>query len=242
MISQEETSVLRWGGILGMLGALLLIFVFVFVAVVVGEDPDTLEGPLTRYPEISTQRIVENGLYLMVFVLWIPFSLALYRALRRSNPAAALFGSGLSISGLIVLAAGALPHVAAGSISDLYHAPGTTAADQTTLELIWQTNQSLNDAYLVVGTVLITIGLLAFGMAMLADRQFSGRLGWVNTGLAAAGILGAAVFLIDPASPSVLVVFLVLIAFHLGTGWKLYALSQTPADVVEHAEPPRVYA
>ena len=35
----EEKSVLRWGGLAGILGGILMIFVFVFVGVIVGADP-----------------------------------------------------------------------------------------------------------------------------------------------------------------------------------------------------------
>lgn len=40
---------------------------------------------------IRAARTVENGLYLVVLVLWMVHSLALYRALRTTNLAAALF-------------------------------------------------------------------------------------------------------------------------------------------------------
>ncbi len=68
--------------------------------------------------------MVENSLYLVILLLWVTHSLALYRALRETSPTPALFGTVLSILGLGVLAAGALPHVATAPLSDLYHAPG----------------------------------------------------------------------------------------------------------------------
>ena len=54
---------------------------------------------------------------------------ALELRLRATSPASALIGSALSLMGLVVLAAGALPQVATAPISDLYHAPGATPDD-----------------------------------------------------------------------------------------------------------------
>src|SRR5262245_54580095 len=116
---EQEKSVLRWGGLAGMLGGILFILVFVIVAVFVG-DP----GGIERFPDIRAARTVENSLYLVTLILWVPHFLALYRALRRTSLTPALFGSALGILGLGVLAAGALPHVATVPLSDLYHGSG----------------------------------------------------------------------------------------------------------------------
>ena len=123
----EEKSVLRWGGLAGILGGIIFILVFVVVIVFVGADPAEPEGEVMRFPEIRAARTVEDSLYLMVLILWVTHFLALYRAIRGTSLAPALFGSVLGIVGLGVLAAGALPHVASIPISDLYHAPGGVA-------------------------------------------------------------------------------------------------------------------
>ena len=112
----EEKSVLRWGGLAGILGSITFILVFVVVIAFVGPNPAEPEG----FPEIRAARTVEDGLYLVVLVLWVIHFVALYRALRETSLAPALFGSVLGIVGLGVLAAGALPHVATATISDLY--------------------------------------------------------------------------------------------------------------------------
>src|ERR687896_2476073 len=109
---EEEKSVLRWGGLAGILGGIVFILVFVIVIAFVGADPAQPEGEVMRFPDIRAARTVEDGLYLVVLILWIAHFLALYRALRGTSLALALFGSVLGIVGLGVLAAGALPHVA----------------------------------------------------------------------------------------------------------------------------------
>lgn len=222
----QEKSVLQWGGLAGILGAILFIFVFVFVGAVVGADPVESEGPIMRFPDIRAARTVENSLYLLVLILWVTHFIALYRALRGTSLAPALFGSVVAILGLVVLAAGALPHVAVVPISDLYHAPGATPADQATLVLLWRAIQGVLNELLVVGLVLLPIGLIPLGVAMLGAPAFGRGLGATSVGLGVIGLVAAAVVLIDPASFIAVVGFFSLILFHLVLGWKVYRLSR----------------
>jgi len=225
---EGETSLLRWGGLAGILGGVLFLFVFVFVGAVVGPDPAGPDGPVIRFPEIRAARTLENSLYLAVLALWVIHFLTLYRALRPTSLAAALSGSVLGILGLAVLAAGALPHIATTRLSDLYHAPGATPQDQATVVLLWQANQGIFDALLVVGLVFLPIGLVALGVAMLRAPGFGKGFGGATVALGVAGIGSIAAVLIDPLSPTAVVGFLALIVFHLVLGWKLRSLSRAP--------------
>ena len=225
---EEEQSVLRWGGLAGILGAIIFIAVFVVVIAFVGADPAEPEGSVMRFPDIRAARTVEDSLYLVVLILWIAHFLALYRALRGTSLAPALFGSVLGIVGLGVLAAGALPHVASAPISDLYHAPGATPEDQATLVLMWQATEGIFDALFGVGLLLVPIGLIALGVAMLGSPAFGTGFGRVSVALGVAGVVAASVLLVDPLSPSAFVGVLSLIAFHIVLGWKLYSLSRAP--------------
>jgi hypothetical protein len=101
----EDRRVLRWGGLAGILGSIVMVVVFAIVAVFVGADVFE-EGLVERFPDIRAARTVENGLYLAVLVLWMVHFLALYRALRATNLAAAHFGSVLGVVGIAILAAG----------------------------------------------------------------------------------------------------------------------------------------
>jgi Domain of unknown function (DUF4386) len=225
---EEEKSVLRWGGLAGILGAIIFILVFVIVIAFVGADPAEPDGEIMRFPDIRAARTVEDSLYLVVLILWVAHFLALHRALRETSLAPALFGSVLGIVGLGVLAAGALPHVATAPISDLYHAPGATPQDQATLVLMWQASQGIFDALFGVGLLLVPIGFVALGVAMLGAPAFGKGYGLVSVVLGVVGVLSASVLLIDPLSPSAFVGVLALIVFHLVMGWKLYSLSRAP--------------
>jgi hypothetical protein len=224
----EEKSVLRWGGLAGILGGIIFIVVFVIVIVFVGADPAEPEGEVMRFPEIRAARTVENSLYLVVLILWIAHFLALYRALRGTSLAPALFGSVLGIVGLGVLAAGALPHVAQAPISNLYHAPGATTEDQATLVLLWQATEGIFDALFGVGLLLVPIGFIALGVAMLEAPAFGKGFGGVSGVLGVVGVVAASVLLVDPLSASAFVGVLALIVFHLVLGWRLYSLSRAP--------------
>jgi hypothetical protein len=227
--NQAEEEVLRWGGLAGILGSGLFILVFFIVGVFVGAD--TAE-PVTRFPNVRAARTVENSLYLVVLILWVTHFLALFLALRRTRLAPALFGSVLGILGLVVLAAGALPHVATAPISDLYHAPGATPEDQADLVLLWHATQGIFDALLVVGLVFLPIGLISLGSAMLDVPAFGKALGGTSVGLGVIGVGAAVVVLIDPSSPIAALGFFALIIFHLVLGWKTYRLSRTVAPAL----------
>lgn len=229
----EERSVLRWGGLAGMLGSVLLVVTFVFVGVFVGVET-TAAAWIERFPEIRWARTVENSLFLAVLILWIPHFLALYRALRRESLAPALFGSVLGLLGLVVLAAEALPHVAQAPISDLYHAPGTTPEERATLVFLWQATQGILDAMFIAGLVFLPIGLVCLGVAMLGTPAFGKGFGGTSVVLGALGIGGVSLLLVNPDSvPGAMVGVFALIIFHFVLGWKVHGLSRHPAGVIE---------
>jgi hypothetical protein len=218
---------LRWGGLAGVLGSVVFIFVFVWVIAMVGMETVEPEEMVMRFPEIRAARTVENSLYLAVLVLWVPHYLALYRALRGSSPAGALFGSVLGIVGLVVLIAGALPHVATLPISDLYRAPGTTPEAQAALVAMWQASWAIYDALFIAGLAVVPIGVTVLGIAMLGASAFGKSVGWVSVVLGVLGMVAAIVLLIDPASPSAFGGVLALIIFHLVTGVRILNLSRS---------------
>jgi hypothetical protein len=225
---EQEKSVLRWGGLAGLLGGILHILTFVVViAGPVGlEEPADLEAWVIRFPDIRVARIVENGLYLVALILGVILFLALYQALQRTNLALALFGSVLGILGFTVLAAAALPHVATAPLSDLYHASGATPGEQATLALMWQATWGIFDALLAVGFFVVTIGLIMLGVAMLGTPAFGKGFGWVSVVLGVVGFAAAVFNIVDPASMIAAVTFFAIIIFKLVLGWKVYSLSR----------------
>lgn len=222
----QEKSVLRWGGLSGMLGVLFLILVWVVIGVFVPPDPADLAGFVTRFPDIQAARVVENGMYLLALIMEIPLFLALYRALRKTSLAPALFGSALGIVGLVVMVASATPHVAHAPLYDLYRAPGATPADQATLTLLWQAIWGINDSMLYVGFFVVPIGLILLGAAMFGAPSFGKGFGWVSVVLGVLGLTAAVLQMVDPASMIGAGSYFACVIFYLVSGWKLYSLSR----------------
>jgi hypothetical protein len=227
---EQEKSVLRWGGLAGMLGGIL--FILSWVVVLAGpvgmEDPADLAGWVTRFPDIRAARIVENGILLVALILGVALFLALYRALRGTSLAPALFGSVLGIVGLAVFMVGALPHVAHAPLYDLYHAPGATPGDQATLALLWQAIWGINDVTLYEAFFVVTIGLIALGVAMLGTPAFGKGFGGVSVVLGVVGLVAAALQIVDPSSMFGAGSFFAIVIFYLVLGWKVYSLSRAP--------------
>ena len=223
---EEEKSVLRWGGIAGLLAGIIFILTAVILFGFVPPPPADPEGLVIRAPDVRAVFTVTNSLFLVFLILWVPLFLALYRALRGTSLAPALFGGVLGVLGLVVLAAAALPVIAFAPISDLYHAPGATPEDQATLVLLWQATQGIFNALFAVGFLLLPIGLIVLGVAMLGARDFGKGFGGVSVVLGVVGVVSASFFFVDPASPIALVGSLALIIFPLLLGWKVYSLSR----------------
>ncbi len=221
---EEEKSVLRWGGLAGILGGILFILTIVTLIAFVGPEPADPEELVMRFPDVRAAFTVGNSLYLMALILWVPLFLALYLGLRGTSLAPALFGSVLGILGLVVLAAGALLHVAFAPISDLYHAPGATPAEQATLVLLWQATQGIFNELDAVGLLLLPIGLIVLGVAMLGAPGFGKGFGGTIVVL---GVVGAAGVILSPiASGALFLGPIIFIIFALLLGWKLYSLSK----------------
>jgi hypothetical protein len=223
---EQEKSVLRWGGLSGMLGVILLVLVWVVVGVFVPPDPADLAGWVTRFPDIKAARVVENGIYLVALLLEIPLFLALYRALRKRSLAPALFGSVLGIVGLVVMVVGTTPHVAHAPLSDLYHAPGATPADQATLALLWQATKGIFDAMLYVGFFVVPVGLIVLGVARLGDPAFGKGFGGVSVVLGVVGLVAAVLQMVEPSSMIGAGSYFACLIFYLVMGWKVYKLSR----------------
>lgn len=203
-----------------------MLVTFGVVGAFVGMDI-TPEQSLTRFPDIRAARTVENSLYLMVLLLWVVHSLGLYRALRRTSPTPALVGTVLSILGLALLAAGALPHVATAPLSDLYQATGATAQDQATLVLVWHGIDAIFNALLYTGLVILLLGLIALGKAMLAAPGYGSHFGMPTVAFGVVGLAAATAVLVGVTDMAFLCVF-ALIGFHLSAGWKTHRLARAP--------------
>jgi hypothetical protein len=225
MIEQEK-SVLRWGGLAGILGGITLIISMVVVVVFVPADPPSFTELVARFPSVQIIRVVENVCYLLGLVSGIPLILALFWSLRKTSLAPALFGSAMGIVGLIGMIVSAAPHVAHSPLSEIYHMPGTTPEAQETLGLIWQATWGVMDVPLYVGFFVGMLGFTLLGVAMFGSQDFGKGLRWVSVVLGAAGLVAAFLQLVRPASDIGAVSFFAYIIFYFILGIKIYRLSR----------------
>jgi hypothetical protein len=109
--AEQELSVLRWGGLSGVMAGIIFVVSIVYQVAFIGTATTASgAGPVIRFPGVPTAIILGQTLFLVGTVLSMPLFLALYRALRNSSLAPAIFGTGLSFLGLAVLAVASEPN------------------------------------------------------------------------------------------------------------------------------------
>lgn len=222
---RREGSVLRWGGLAGMLGGVVFILVPVVQFGFVPPTPTDPGAVVARFPSVETAITVGNNINLVANVLVLALFLALYRALRGPSPMASLLGAVLGVLGLTVLFAESQTQVAFAPLSDLYHAAGTTPSQQETLALVWQGTQGMFIQLDVAAGIILSLGFVLLGIAMLHAPAFGRRIGAVTVALGALAVLG--IYLIpvfgEASIPAVLVLP-VYVVLPILLGWKLRRL------------------
>jgi hypothetical protein len=231
----QERSVLRWGGLAGMVGAVVFLVSIVYQVAFVGTNTTAAgAGPVMRFPGVQTQIAVGQTLFLLGVLLFVPLFIALYRTLRGTSLAPALFGGLLSFLGLAVLAVESEPNVAMAQISAQYHAAGATPAQQATAVQIWQATQGMFNQFDTCAYIFLCAGFVVLGVAMLRAPAFGRSFALVSGAFGVAGLLALASFAVDSAafSPFALLTFAI---FPLLFGWKVYSLSKAPAGLMSTA-------
>jgi hypothetical protein len=223
---ENEKTVLRWGGLAGIMAFIVWI---VEMPLYRFADPFTPEG-LMRFTDVRAALGLSTILMMTIAFLSVALVLALYRALRGTNLAFALFGSVLGVIGYISTALGdASTFFAFAPISGLYQAPAATPETPATIVLLWQATQGITHTFFFVGSLFMTICFIVLGVAMLRAPAFGRRFGCVSIVLGVIGLAGvvAGLFLAGEIGPQVMgiAVFANLIFLPL-FGWKVYRLSR----------------
>jgi hypothetical protein len=231
----QERSLLRWGGVAGIVGAVVFLVSIVYQVAFVGTNTTAAgAGPVMRFPGVQDQIIIGQTLFLVGVLLFVPLYLALYRSLRGSSLAPALFGTMLSFLGLAVLAVESEPNVAMAQISAQYHAAGATAAQQATAVQLWQAQQAMFNQFDTCAYIFLSVGFVVLGFAMIRSPAFGRALGGLSSIIGFAGLFALASFAVDSAafSPFALLTFAV---FPVVFGWKalrLWKARSSPASSV----------
>ncbi|MFQ5837848.1 MAG: hypothetical protein ACE5HJ_03605 [Thermoplasmata archaeon] len=218
----EEKSVLRWGGIAGILaGIILLIFGLVGLGL-------ALMGQIKVVPDLE-QYLVDfhaNPIPVTVFLdlaivsvlLLFLFVVALYWTLREPSRVFARIGLGLGVLALILLAVSAEVDLLARQFFSLRYA-NAAPSDQPTVAAIFAALHGLTTAGLNIGLIFLGVGFIAFGLAMRASLGYQEGFVWLSA------ILGLVIILLPLLILNIVsLVFIGLLGLVLG--WKVYSLSR----------------
>src|SRR6267378_1703467 len=216
----KEKSNLRLGGLAGLLAG---IFFLATNVTLIEFGPSTTASPaglIMNFPDVRTGLAVGNGFYFLVSVGLVGLALGLHKALRGTNPAPALFGTVLYVLGIGVTFIEDTTQVAFDPISNLYHAPGATPADQATLTLLWQATQGMFNEFDVAATLLLSTGLIVLGATMIRTPAFGQVFGGLSVAFGVAQIFGISFVATNSAAyaPFALLAFFI---FPVLFGWKL---------------------
>jgi len=225
-LSEQENNVLQWGGISGILGGILFLFVMAFVSVTIPDEPSILEEWVTRFPDLQVARTIENLAYLSGLVFVIPLFSALYQALKKTDLAPSLFGSILSIVGLSSMIISATPHTAHSRISNLYQTLEPGAENLSAMAISWQATWGMTDSMLYIGFFLVPIGFILLGRAMIKTAAFGRSLSLVSIILGIISLAAAIMQIIDPLSDFGAISFISIIFYSFIYGIKLFRLSR----------------
>jgi hypothetical protein len=239
----EEKGFLRWGGLAGILAG---VFFMVTIVTLVEFGPSTTATAAQlaqRFPSVSTGLAVGNAFYFLVSVSLLGLALGLYRSLRGKSPALALFGTVLFVLGIGVTFVEDTTQFAFAPLSNLYNAPGATPVNQATVALLWQATQGMFNQFDTSATILLSTGLIVFGIAMFKARTFGKIFGGLSAAFGVAQILGITFVSTNSAAyaPFAILAFFV---FPVVFGLKLFRISRAvmPIEVAASLPPMRVPA
>ena len=224
---KNEMNILRWGGLAGIIAFTVWIFDLPLYGYV---DPFGLEG-LMMFPDKIAALGMSTILTMAYAFLSVALVLAVYRALRGTGLASALFGSVLGVIGYIVTALGdASTFFAFTPLSDLYHASAATSETQATVVILWEATMGLTNTFFFVGSFFLMIGFIVLGLAMLGASAFGKRFGGLSIVLGVIGVVGVVTSLFVPGTIGVQLIgvstFANLIFLPI-FGWRVYRLSRT---------------
>jgi hypothetical protein len=223
---ENQRSVLRWGGLAGILAFIFWIFEMPLYGFV---DPFTPDG-LKRFTDVRAALGVSTMLMMTIAFLSVALILALYRALRGTNLAFALFGSVLGVIGYIATALGdASTFFAFAPISDLSQAPAATPETRATAALLWQATQGITNTFFFVGSLFLMLCFIILGVAMLSAPAFGRRFGGVSIAFGMIGVVAvvAGLFIAGDTGMQVIgIAVLTDIVFLPLFGWKVYRMSR----------------
>lgn len=227
MDSQEKT-VQKWGGLAGILGGIVFLFVPIVLFGFVPPAPSDPSAVVARFPTISIPLTIGNNINFIADLLYLALVVALFRTLRGTSLAPALFGTVMSLLGLGVLFTETQTQAAFAPLSDLYHQTSTTQAQQQIIGYVWQGTQSFFFELDTAAGLLLSLGFIVLSVAMIKAPGFGKRISGISVILAAVSLIGIALIpVLGEASVVAVLVIPVFIVIPILWGWRLFRLSKT---------------
>jgi hypothetical protein len=218
---ENEKSVLRWGGLAGILAFIIWI---IDMPIYMQADPFTPQG-LMRFPDVRVTLAINTILCMTTAFLSIALVLVLYRTLRETSQTLSLFGSVLGVIGYIGIAlSDAYTFYAFAPLSDIYHDPVATLEAQAMVELLWQATQGIPHTFVFIGSLFLMMGFIALGLAMMRSPVYGRRLGGMSIALGVGGGVCAILSLL--VFETIGIMFIADLIFLLMIGRKVYSLSK----------------
>lgn len=228
----EEKSILRMGGLGGILSIILLIAYFAIVAYW-SSIGSMLGGPAeNRLPTIQEVRMAfppVTSLALAATLLWIPFFFALYRLLTKVGPARALLGGTFGVLGAFLYAtAWVVIMVVIPYLSDRHAA--ATAAETPMVLIAANTVIELTHSLQDLGILLVGLAFASLGWAMLVRPDIRKGYGWASLALGLVVAVSGFVLALTGGrgiGQGFGIGGIAMFALFALLGWKVYSLSRT---------------
>jgi hypothetical protein len=185
-----DTKIFRIGGISAIIEVVGAIVALVFAGSLAPNPTTPAEQVLQNVAAAPQTTLVAGWWSVLLNILGILIWLALYFALRESEPTYALLGLVFSLGSSVPTALGGfrLPGMTV-RLAQIY-ATGGPAEKAAALVVMQSVNEWMTTASYVAGSIMIGVAVLLFGLAMLNSRLFPRWLGWmgvVGGGLALLG-------------------------------------------------------
>lgn len=175
-----DTKMLQIGGVSAIIVTVGAIVLIVFAGSLAPNPTTPAEQVLQNVAAAPQTALVAGWWSVLLNILGILIWLALYFALRESEPTYALLGLVffLGHSVPVALSDFRLPGMTV-RLAQIY-ATGGPAEKAAALVVMQSVSEWMNTAYYVAGGIMVGVAILLFGLAMLNSRWFPRWLGWLG--------------------------------------------------------------
>src|SRR5437867_5724686 len=218
-VKGEEKDILLVGGACGIVTGAFVVAGLGVALTLTPSLPWTTEQSLVNFPKNETAILTSYRLAYIASLLFIVFLVGLYRAARKTQPAAALIATAFGIVAAALTLVNFLVGLSAGfGLAQTYAT--ATPSNRFAVVVAAQAVQEVLSGLSAATILSVGVSFIAFGLAMRRNPDFQKALGWVSV------VLGVVVFGLLYAELSSLLAYPVIAIFAIVFGAKLVSLSR----------------